>query len=52
MTGTPASNVIGGAWGILDLGQVCDRVDLRHAISRISMKSERFVAGQLWIEAY
>ena len=32
------------------LGQICNRVNLRDDNLRMSMKSERFVAGQLWIE--
>ena len=43
------SNVIGGACGIATCGRSTDEL-ISLTISRISMKSERFIAGQLWIE--
>ena len=50
ITGTPMSNVTGGACGIATCGRSIEALISGTTISRISMKSERFTAGQLWIE--
>ena len=44
------SNVTGGACGIATGGRSTDELISGTTISRISMKPERFTAGQLWIE--
>jgi len=44
------SNVIGGASGNATCGRSTDELISGTTISRISMKVERFTAGQLWIE--
>ena len=44
-------NRTGGAFGIATCGRSIEALISGTTISRISMKSERFTAGQLWIEA-